>query len=332
MIISISFMTQDFHPSCEPKSGSEVFVGELRLIPLKSQAQNRPRRLPIMRPLAAGALLLPLFLQPVFAVKAGDFKTCSQSAFCRRGRALSARAAESAGSWRSPYSVDSSSISIAPDQASFTAGVKSELYPDVKFELDVRIHDDGVVRVRMDERDGLFKRYDEAASWALIKEPEISNAIKWTVGKKEVKAVYGEKKEQVEVLVQFEPLVVRMKRNGKEQVVLNGKGLLHMEHFRKKGDKVEEISEGEDAQKVLTVDPNAWFEGQEEDGYWEETFKTWTDSKPKGEQVPWAVPSNISVCNTRSRIPVIGYHIPEPRACLRHSSARHPFGLAHHNW
>src|ERR1700723_1203158 len=115
-----------------------------------------------MRSLTAGALLLLLSLPTISAVKSGDFKTCSQSAFCRRGRALAVRASENAGIWKSPYSLDSSSITIAADQASFTAGVNSELYPDVKFELDVRIHDDGVVRVRMDEREGLFKRYDEA--------------------------------------------------------------------------------------------------------------------------------------------------------------------------
>lgn len=134
----------------------------------------------------------------------------------------------------------------------------------------------------MDEKEGLFKRYDEAAGWALVKEPEVSQEIKWTVGKKEMKAVYGDKKERVEVLVQFHPLVVRMLRNGKEQVVLNGKGLLHMEHFRKKQEKMEEIIEGDEAQKVVQVDPKAWFEGEIEDGLWEETFKSWTDSKPKG--------------------------------------------------
>jgi mannosyl-oligosaccharide alpha-1,3-glucosidase len=236
-----------------------------------------------MRWFIAGALLL--FPHTIFAVKSGDFRTCSESAFCRRGRALAARSAERGVAWKSPYSIDSSSISVAPSQASFTARVKSNLYPDIKFELDVRIHDDGVVRVRMDEREGLLKRYDQAAGWALIKEPDINTDIHWTVGKKDVRAAYGEKKEQVEVLVEFEPLAIRVKRNGKEQVVLNGKGLLHMEHFRKKEEnKIEnEVSEGDGAQKVLQINPKAWFEGDTEDGLWEETFRSWTDSKPKGK-------------------------------------------------
>ena len=84
------------------------------------------------------------------ALKTGDWKTCSQSGFCRRGRALSARA-QAASSWESPYSVDASSIALASDQAAFTAAITSSIYPAIKFGLEVRVHEDGVVRVRMDD-------------------------------------------------------------------------------------------------------------------------------------------------------------------------------------
>jgi len=242
---------------------------------------------------AATWLLLLLPTRSVMAVKEQDFKKCNESAFCRRGRALADRAAEyvkSGEKWKSPYSLDASTVVLEDGGSRFTGRVRSSLYPEIKFELDVRVHEDGVVRVRMDEREGLRKRYDEAASWALLKEPVLSSSSKWSVGKKEVKVAYGGKKEQVEVTVEFEPLVVRMKRNGKDQVVLNGQGLLHMEHFREK--KVEEVAakdeevppaEGEEAQKVVQLPPNAWFEGDTEDGLWQETWRSWTDTKPKGE-------------------------------------------------
>ncbi|KAJ7798657.1 glycosyl hydrolases family 31-domain-containing protein [Mycena olivaceomarginata] len=134
------------------------------------------------------------------------------------------------------------------------------------------------------------------ASWALIAEPKISQDITWTAGKKDIRAKYGNN----EVVVAFEPLTVSLLRGGKPQVVLNGRGLLHMEHFRNK--KVEETKteeaapapeEGaEDAaeQVVLQaeaepeVNPRAWFEGETEDDWWEERFSTWTDSKPKGPE------------------------------------------------
>jgi alpha 1,3-glucosidase len=34
---------------------------------------------------------------------------------------------------------------------------------------------------------------------------------------------------------------------------------------------------------IWIIKPNVWFEGDTEDALWEETFSTWTDSKPKGE-------------------------------------------------
>lgn len=242
------------------------------------------------------SLLLLAALPAAFAVKLEDFKTCSQAAFCRRGRAIADRAGQNPD-WKSPYSVDPNTITIAPGEASFTAAVKSSLYPDIQFGLDVRVHKDGVVRVRMDEVNGKGRRYNEAASWALLEEPAISQEVQWTVGKKDVKAVIGPKKDKLEVSVTFDPLVVTLSRNGREEVVLNSLGLLHMEHFRTKEEPkpapeatVEGGGESEGAQTVMEVptNPRAWFEGEEEDGYWEETWRSWTDSKPKGASLPVA--------------------------------------------
>jgi alpha 1,3-glucosidase len=232
-----------------------------------------------MRPWTLLGLVAFLLVEDAFGFKSQDFKTCSQSGFCRRGRALAARAKEAKDSWKSPYSVLADSVTVNPTDATFTARVQSSLYPDIKFGLELRVHKDGVVRVRMDEIDGLRKRYDQAASWALIAEPKISDSVRWAAGKKDVRAVYGAKKE-IEVVVSYEPLRVALLRNGKEQVVLNGQGLLHMEHFRNK-----EIPEGGDgAQEVLKAENphREWFEGDKEDDYWDERWLSWTDTKPKG--------------------------------------------------
>ncbi|KAH8110571.1 alpha-glucosidase [Phellopilus nigrolimitatus] len=233
-----------------------------------------------MRALQLAVLLC--CLPTLFALKAGDWKTCSQSAFCRRGRALAARAKEAGPTWNSPYSVDASSVAVAAGEATFSAAVKSSVYPDIKFKLDLQVLQDGVVRVRMDEVDGLRKRYDETASWALIADPKVSSNVQWTVGKKDVRAVYGD----VTVVVKYEPLKVSLLRGGQEEIVLNGGGLLNMEHFRTKEEPTVAAAPGEEsAQEVLEEKPNpaAWFEG-EEDGWWEETFKSWTDKKPKGPE------------------------------------------------
>lgn len=227
----------------------------------------------------------------VLAVKHHDFKTCSQAGFCRRGRALASRAKEVSSTWKSPYSIDAQSTAISADRSSFTATVHSSLYPNIMFKLDVRAHDDGVFRVRMDEVDGLRKRYDEAAKWALVEEPKLSKKIAWTQTKKEMKAVNG----KVELRVNYSPLRITMLRDGKEEVVLNGRGLLHMEHFRLKDEPATtvEAPPAQDEQVVMDApsEPqppspklSAWFEGEEEDGYWDEQFNSWTDSKPKGKR------------------------------------------------
>ena len=250
-----------------------------------------------MRSWSLVSVLTLLAAGETLAFKAHDFKTCSQSGFCRRGRALSARAKEAKSTWVSPYSVEPASVSISANQGVFSAAVKSSLYPDINFSLEVRIQDDGVARVRMDEIGGLRKRYDEAASWALIAEPTISKDVKWTTGKKDTRAVYGQKKD-IEVVVQHQPLRISLLRNGKEQIVLNGEGLLHMEHYRNKveaptttEEPEPEPLEGEgspkepEGQTVLKVEnPRAWFEGDSEDALFEETFSSWTDSKPKGKR------------------------------------------------
>ena len=224
-----------------------------------------------------------------------DFKKCSQSGFCRRGRALAARADLAGKSWKSPYAIVGPVTVNENGEAALKAAVKSSLYPEINFSLDVRVHDDGVVRVRMDEVGGLRKRYDEVPSWTLVSEPTISKSVKWKEGKKDVRAKFGD----LEVVVEYEPLRLKLLRGGKEQIVLNGRGLLHLEHFRTK--RVEEAKtdkvEG-DAQAVVQTPPTnlgAWFEGDTEDDLWEETFSSWTDTKPKGTHSPSPISSNSNI-------------------------------------
>jgi alpha 1,3-glucosidase len=184
-------------------------------------------------------------------------------------------------------------------EATLNAAVKSSLYPEINFSLDVGVHDDGVVRVRMDEVGGLRKRYDDVPSWTLVSEPIISRSVKWKEGKKDVRATFGDTGD-LEAIVEYEPLKVKVLRGGKEQVVLNGRGLLHMEHFRAKRAEEAETDDApvverdvQAAMQTPLANARAWFEGDtEDDDLWEETFSTWTDSKPKGTHSSSPVSSN----------------------------------------
>ena len=74
---------------------------------------------------------------------------------------------------KSPHSGDGSSISIATNNPTFSASVKSSIYPDIKFKLDIQVLQNGVMRVRMGKIDGLQKHYNEAANWAFIAESRL---------------------------------------------------------------------------------------------------------------------------------------------------------------
>lgn len=248
-------------------------------------------------------LVLAALAHPLLAAKDHDFKKCHQSGFCKRGRALSERAVATGTQWHSPYSVDSSSVGFSAEKSSLRAPVKSELYPGIKFELQVDILEDGVARVRLDEKDGLRQRYNEAASWALVTEPKLKpSGVSWSsFGSSGTKALF----DGVELRISYSPLQITLLRDGREEVVLNGRGLLHMEHHREKN-LLPPQEEGDQA-VIEDADPkvnaNAWFEGETEESYWEEKFNTWTDTKPKGAYI-----SRIMLISSHDQLIISTWH------------------------
>lgn len=144
----------------------------------------------------------------------------------------------------------------------------------------------------MDELDSPtgLERYNETARWAMVDpNPEISReaSMKTSKGKSVIK--YGSKGAGLELEVQHNPFKITQRRNGEDEIVINDRSLFHMEHFRRKGEVKAEVEGkegilGEAEQMVLGGDKldRGWFE--EDDGdMFQEVFRSWTDSKPKGE-------------------------------------------------
>ncbi|KAH8922813.1 glycoside hydrolase family 31 protein [Atractiella rhizophila] len=266
----------------------------------------------IIRAALSVGLLLLSSLPPSLAVKRGDFKTCDQSGFCRRNRGLSTRASEHSTEWRSPYfvqTVDSSS-------GTWKGEVKNALFPEVKYELEIRVLRDGTVRVLLDEKDGLKQRYNETSRWALVEEPllMLEGGVQFGEKENESKIWFGR---HSMVRVQHNPLKVEFFRDGQPHVVLNEGGLFNMEHFRVKSqnaaEEVEEkeeqeegtgegvgvkvkgfVNQNEEKEKVVLQKPQKinvpgsvdypHFLPEDENGMWEESFGGKTDSKPKGPE------------------------------------------------
>lgn len=134
-----------------------------------------------------------------------------------------------------------------------------------------------------------WRRYNETAKWALVDaEPGLSSEAT-ILTKGGVSTIsYGPKGSKLSVKVQHSPLRISQLRDGKEEVVLNDRSLLHMEHFRlkeeeeKTTEEVEGLSENEQVVLASNSAERRWFEEEDKD-LWEERFRQWTDVKPKGE-------------------------------------------------
>ena len=236
------------------------------------------------------ALLALTALAPeALGVKHEDFKLCEQSSFCRRLRSIGEKQLASS-SFTSPYTVGPPSTTADTiDHASWSFPISSSLYPEVSFELRVDILEkgDGIARIRMDEINSKsgFRRYNETARWALVDiNPPLSSLANVKLSSKKGKSIikYGK---GLSIEIVHSPLKITQLRDGQPEVVFNERSLFHMEHFRAKEEKIEEAqSEGE--QVVLEAHngiDRSWFEDNDGDAF-EERWKKWTDSKPKGPE------------------------------------------------
>lgn len=236
-----------------------------------------------------GLLLLLLFsslLEPASAVKRGDFKTCSQSGFCRRLRDLPATSGKTGSS---PYSIDVDSAHFDAATGLFTARLNSAIYPEAHFQLSIGVTAEGLARTKVDEINGLRQRYNETTKWTFVEEPLLSTSTSFSADSKGEGATLTwhvtspARKSTRQAQIQFNPLKLEFLRDGEVHVSFNEQNLFHMEHFRVKkvGDEPQDPPDVVIDEAV--VEARKRFEPfMSEDGAWEETFGGHTDSKPKG--------------------------------------------------
>jgi len=237
----------------------------------------------------------------VMAAKNHDFKLCQQQSFCRRLRGIADRA-DNEG-FISPYSLESPvTTNDGKDGASWTFPMKTSLYEDIKFELrlDILKQGDGIARIRVDEVGSKldWKRYDEAAKWALVDADPAradlgSVTQKTSHGGQTTTFTYGSRGD-LSLEIKHSPLLITFKQGGDVVMVINERNLFHMEHFRMREDffvgdndnATVDAAESGDAQVVMggkkEKPDTKWFEGEPDKDAFEERWKTWADAKPKG--------------------------------------------------
>ncbi|EPQ26732.1 uncharacterized protein PFL1_05711 [Pseudozyma flocculosa PF-1] len=196
------------------------------------------------------------------------------------------------------------------------------------------------------QRFGDWKRYDQAHQWGVDQMPELANGPGETQVEVDAAAGvttvhYGPDLSRA-IRIQHRPVKIEVLRDGVVQVVLNERGLLHMEHFRKKPQTFPTVkTEGsadepkqvvfEARKRSILSSPQAseldeqlvsqWAGFEEEDsGEWEETWAGRRDSKPKG-------PEGLSLDFTFPGYPHL-FGLPEHASPLSLRSTRSPVGEA----
>ena len=230
-------------------------------------------------------------------VKHENFKTCDQSGFCKRNRALADEATSKGASWASPYWLDAKSLTIKDGQVTGTILKALEgSTEEVKFPLVVSFLKSGSVRVTLDEEKrqkgavelrydskARKERYNEASKWAIVGGLELDKSAKGTTEKGSTVVRFGPDG-SYEAVIHYSPFHVDFLKDGHAHIKLNDHGLMNMEQWRPKVEKPkeepkEEPKEGEEPKQAkvteAVVDESTW---------WEESFGGNTDSKPKGPE------------------------------------------------
>ncbi|GMT11345.1 hypothetical protein PFISCL1PPCAC_2642, partial [Pristionchus fissidentatus] len=211
------------------------------------------------------AACLLLLVSSSLAVKRGDFKTCEQSAFCKTHRAISA----STG-----YSVDWATIQKDANQ------LRAQLINDeTRLQLTITGLTEGRLRVQIDEPKETAIRQRYIPTQALSGEPVLLAFDSVNVESEHIEIVNGDK--QAKAVIHRSPFVVDLfNGNGDLVTQINAGGKLKMEVFTTREDGA-----------------------QYPDGFWEEKFRSWTDSKPYGSS---SVGVDITMVGFRS-----AYGLPE---------------------
>lgn len=221
------------------------------------------------------------------AVKHENFKTCSQSGFCKRNRQY-ADVAKAVGPerWVIPYSLSPESITFSDGQL-FGTVLKAvdQSGTTARLPLTISFLKSGTARVTVDEEKrqkgdielrhnskARKERYNEAEKLVIVGGLETNKEAELTEKTEEHTVVkYGPNKE-FEAVIYHKPFRLDFKRDGHTEVKLNDRGLLNVDQWRAKIEH--EVKEGEEKVKGK----------EDESTWWDESFGGNTDTKPRGPE------------------------------------------------
>uniref|UniRef100_A0A671WGQ9 Glucosidase II alpha subunit n=1 Tax=Sparus aurata TaxID=8175 RepID=A0A671WGQ9_SPAAU len=241
-------------------------------------------------------LWLAVCLSGTWAVDKGNFKTCDQSAFCKRQRALKPG--------ESPYRALLETMELTNTRLTL------QLINDnnkVRLLLELYRLQGNITRVKINELKPLKPRYEVPD--VLIREPPTEPLSLLSQDENGVVLSLGAESQRV--IVSARPFRLDIMEGRDVLMSLNSRGLLAFEHLRMRKDtqadpEGEKKEEADPANQAETAKEE---EEKVEDGMWEESFKSHADSKPSG-------PSAVSLDFSLPGVEHV-YGIPEHADTLR---------------
>ncbi|KAM4586158.1 neutral alpha-glucosidase AB isoform 5-T5 [Fundulus diaphanus] len=222
---------------------------------------------------------LAVCLGGTWAVDKGNFKTCEQSAFCKRQRAIKPG--------ESPYRALLETMELTNTRLTL------QLINDnnkVRLLLELYRLQGNITRVKINELKPLKPRYEVPD--VLIREPPTEPLSLLSQDENGVVLSLGPESQRV--IVSARPFRLDIVEGRDVLMSLNSRGLLGFEHLRMRKDtQADPEAENKEGADPANQDENTKEEEEKvEDGMWEETFKSHTDSKPNG---PSAVSLDFSL-------------------------------------
>lgn len=184
---------------------------------------------------------LALVLLVVWALAAKDylFKDCTQSGFCARNRHYAAQVHQSGGAIG--YYIDAASVRVTPHAV---VGNVVKPIPLGLVELPFELHLLGnAVRFAIDEdRSKVAVAGLNTTRYAAIDVfGPLRKSVRDAVVAEKVTLPFGE----YTAVLAFDPIELRIEKDGKPQVSFNLQNLLNVEHYRKQEDNAHHLSEME---------------------------------------------------------------------------------------
>ncbi|XP_060557069.1 neutral alpha-glucosidase AB-like isoform X2 [Ruditapes philippinarum] len=230
-------------------------------------------------------VLVLLSVTSVISVNRDNFKTCDQSGFCKRHRAMQP------GS--SPYVVLMDTLKVMGTSVEVQLVNRKN---NIRLLLQVSAVKDNSARVKINEMDPIKKRYEIPVGDALVGEPKLQDMKVLDRSDKSITLGFEDNK----ILISSEPFRIDFINKEEPIISINTQALLKFEHYRKKDSpqaeeqappgEEGENKEDEEKKEEENVEEEKKEEHKEEEepSMWEETYKSFPDSKPHG-------PSSVGV-------------------------------------